>query len=394
MIIFGLIIIILIIYFFISYFWTHFGILILLAPTKPWVMELIKYKDFLNGYKDEILTFFIVSILILTLIQIFFLNSKFLEKFSIRKLLIISLITSLIASLSYPFLSSDIFSYLFAGKMVTFFHLNPYFNAPIVVEGKELWFAFTLWVNNVNYTIFGTDIKYAYGPVFLAYSLIPFLIFTSAKFLGVFYGLKLLNVMVFMLCGWMLLKINKNDKKIFAYWFFNPLLILELLINSHNDLIMVALFITSIFFSIVNKNKILQTTAFIASVATKFISAPLIFTLIFSGKIRLWLFRLSGFAILFYNAYNPKYMWYYTWIYMIFPFVNLKKRSWIIIFLFQSVLLIFAYSKFIIHNQWGSLDWMPPQQYFRWGLPILLLISEINILPIFKKAKLLISKIV
>lgn len=387
MIIFGLIIFILILFFFVSYFWTHFGILILLAPTKPWVMELVKYKTFGDQHKLSILIFFIVAILLLTLIQIYFLNSKFLEKFSIKKLLIISLITSLIASLSYTFLSSDIFSYLFAGKMVTFFHLNPYLNAPIVVEGKELWFSFTLWVNNVNYTIFGTDIKYAYGPIFLAYSLIPFLIFTSARFLGVFYGLKLLNVATFMICGWMLLKINKNDKKVFAYWFFNPLLILELLINSHNDLIMIALFVTSIFFSVVSKNKVFQITAFIASVATKFLSGLLIFSLVISGKIRLWLFRLAGFGLLFYNAYNPKHMWYYTWIYMIFPFINLKKRSWTIIFLFQSLLLILQYSKFIIHNQWGLLDWMPSQQYFRWGLPILLIISEINIFSILKKRK-------
>lgn len=389
MIFFGIIILILISLFFISYFWTHFGILVLLAPTKPWVMELTKYKDFGDQQRIPITYFFIAAIILLTLIQIYFLISKFLNKYSIKKLLFIALITSTIATLSYTFLSSDIFSYLFAGKMVTFFHLNPYINPPITVEGKELWFPFTLWVNNTNYTVFGIDIKYAYGPIFLAYSIIPFIIFTSSRFLGVFYGLKLLNMLTFMICGWMLLKINNNDKKVFAYWFFNPLLILELLINSHNDLLMVALFIASVFFSTVNKNKVFEITSYIASVATKFISGPLIFSLFTFGKIKLWLFKLSAISILFYNAYNPKYLWYYSWAYMIIPFINLKKRSWTILFIFQALIIISSYSRFVLQNEWGQLGWMPSELYIRWALPILLIISETDI---FLKLKKIINK--
>ena len=385
MILFGIIILILISLFFISYFWTHFGILVLLAPSKPWVMELTKYTTYGDQQRILITYFFIIAIILLTLIQIFFLNSKFLNKFSIKKLLFIALITSTIASLSYTFLSSDIFSYLFAGKMVTFFHLNPYTNPPITVAGKELWLPFTLWVDYSYYRIFGIAIRYVYGPVFLAYSIIPFLIFTSSRFLGVFFGYKLLNVLTFMICGWMILKINNYDKKIFAYWFFNPLLILELLINSHNDLIMVTFFIASVFFSTINKNKALEVISYIASVFTKFMSAPLIFSLFTFGKIKLWLLKLSGLGILFYHAYYPRYVWYYSWVYMILPFINLKKKSWTIFFIFQALIIISAYSKFILQKEWGQLDWMPPELYIRWLLPVLLIISETNFFSKFKK---------
>lgn len=387
MLIFAVIIVLLILLFFVSYFWIHYGILILLAPTKPWIMEMLKYRTFGEDIRPQVTIFFIVVIILLTLIQIYFLNSKFLNKFNIKKLLLISLIISIIASFSYTFLSSDIFNYLFAGKMLTFFHLNPYINAPIVLRGKELWLAFVANTENIYHTVFGTQIKYAYGPVFLVYSLIPFIIFSSDRFLGVFYGLKLLNVLTFIICGLMLLKINKNDKKVFAYWFFNPFLVLELLINSHNDLVMITLFVASMYFAIVNKNRIFQITAFIASVATKFVNTPLIFVLATKGQTRELLFKLAGLGILFYHALDPKQVWYYAWIYMIIPFVKIKNRSLTILFILQCLLLITQYSGFILLNQWGLLNWMPNQLYLRWSLPILLIISEINIIAFLKKPK-------
>jgi hypothetical protein len=90
MILFGIIILILISLFFISYFWIHFGILVLLAPSKPWVMELTKYTTYGDQQRIPITYFFVIAIILLTLIQIFFLNSKFLNKFSIKKLLFIA----------------------------------------------------------------------------------------------------------------------------------------------------------------------------------------------------------------------------------------------------------------------------------------------------------------
>ena len=373
--------------FFVSYFWTHYGILILLAPTKPWIMEMLKYRTLGENIRHQVTIFFIVAIILLTLIQIYFLNSKFLYKFNIKKLLFISLFTSVVASLSYTFLSSDIFNYLFAGKMLTFFHLNPYINAPVVLRGKELWLAFVVNTENIYHNVFGTQIKYAYGPVFLAYSLIPFLIFSSDRFLGVFYGFKLLNVLTFMVCGLMLLKINNNDKKVFAYWFFNPFLLLELLVNSHNDLVMITLFVTSMYFATVNKNRIFQITAFVASVATKFVNAPLMFVLATKGQTRELLFKLAGLGILFYHALDPKQVWYYSWVYMIIPFVKIKNRSLAILFILQCLLLITQYSGFMLSNQWELLYWMPSQLYLRWSLPILLILSEIKIIAFLKKPK-------
>lgn len=379
MFLFIVIFILLILLLLISYFWTHFGILVLLAPTKPWVMKMLSYGTFGEDIRFEVMVFFIVVLVLLTLIQIYFLNSKFLNKFNIKKLLLISLFTSVVASLSYTFLSSDIFNYLFAGKMLTFFHLNPYTNAPIALRGKELWLSFVANTENIYHTIFGTQIKYAYGPVFLVYSLIPFIIFSPDRFLGVFYGLKLLNVLTFMICGLMLLRINNNDRKIFTYWFFNPFLILELLINSHNDLVMITLFIASMYFSLVNRNKIIQIITFISSVATKFVNAPLVFVLATKGRTRELLFKLAGLGILFYHAYDPKQVWYYSWIYMIIPFIKIKNRSLTILFILQCLLLITQYSRFILLGQWGSFDWMPNQLYLRWSLPILLIISEITV---------------
>jgi len=389
--IFFIIIFLLSIQFFISYFWVHFGVLILLSQSKPWIMNFTSYTDFGHINRSEITFVWTAIMVILFLAQIFFLNSKFLEKYSLKKLFIFSWIVVGIAGLSYNFLSSDIFSYLFTSKMVTFFHANPFVVKPDAFMGKELWLPFTLWISSTYYKIGNITITYPYGPVAILYNLIPFLIFTANRFLGVYFGLKLLNITVFMLCGWMLLKINKNDKKVFAYWFFNPLLLLELLVNSHNDLIMIAFFIAAMFFE-TQKKKCLQILSFLLSVGTKFVSGPLIFSLFTKGKFREFLFKASGFGLLFLEAYKPSQIWYYTWVYFAFLFANLKKRTWTTFFSLQIILIILAYYKFVICDQWGLMEWMPSQNIFRWGFPILMLIMEINWKYLSKKTVNLLKK--
>jgi len=361
---------------FISYFWVHSGIYNMLLPSKPWIIHLINYISWGQNFKLTITLIWIILIILLSAIQIYLFSSKILTKFSLKKLFVFAFIAALISSFSYNFLSSDIFTYLFAGKIATFFHTNPYLVLPKHFVGQELWLQFTLWIDKVYYFIGPYEITYRYGPVFLFYSLIPFFIFTANRFLGVYFGLKILNLIVFMLCGWLLLKINKFNKKIFAVWFFNPLLLLELLVNSHNDLLMIFLFFLAVFL-ISLKQKKWGIIAFILSIATKFATAPLFFIFFTKEKIKQILFKIAGFGILFYFALNPLYSWYYSWVYLVFPFTNVKKRTWILFFILQLILIIIQYHRLVLENKLGSLIWLPLEPIIRWGIPALMLVSEI-----------------
>ena len=121
---------------------------------------------------------------------------------------------------------------------------------------------------------------------------------------------------LYLLTGYLFLKINPKDKLVWAYWFFNPFLILELLTNSHNDLLMIFLFVLADFWW--DKNKKFGFLSFLLSVLTKWISTGLGIIFLFKTKNRFFVYKIIGLIILFLNAYYQRHAWYYSWIYMVF----------------------------------------------------------------------------
>ena len=133
-----------------------------------------------------------------------------------------------VAALSYPVFSNDIFTYLFGARTVVYYHQNPFLVMPKTFP-DDLWLRFTQYVGNVYYYVGNIPITYVYGPVFLLYSLIPFLFFGAVEFQKLFLGYKLLGVILFLATGYLFKKINPKDRLVWAYWWLNPFLILELL---------------------------------------------------------------------------------------------------------------------------------------------------------------------
>lgn len=134
----------------------------------------------------------------------------------------------LILFLSYNALSHDIFNYLFNAKMVFFFHVNPH-------ERVALDFAYDPWVrfmHNVH-----TPAPYGYGWTLI--SLLPFM-FSFGKFLPAYFLMKMwmiLGLVAYLATVWWLLGKEKLEKKQtrFALLAFHPLLLIETVLNGHND---------------------------------------------------------------------------------------------------------------------------------------------------------------
>ena len=325
-----------------SYAWSDYGFISLITQTKPIFSKLYTLRG-LMLYNRHIAEFLFVTLIIsLVSIQIYFLFTKK-EKINL-KIIIISLT---ILFFAYPFLSSDIFSYLFAGKIAYVYHLNPYKTIPEAFREKDIWLSFTYWTHR----------NYIYGPLYLLISIIPLVILGAEKFLTVFYLTKIISGLVFILTGLVIYRITKDIKKAIYLWWVNPLVIIELLINSHNDLFMIFFFLLSILLWD-NKKRFWAIFSFISSVLTKYASAPFIILLFTKGKTREILSKVLLLLLLLFLGFKyPSFQaWYYTWIYFLIPLANLKKRSLLVIFLFQGLLILDKYYTFISSGNWGPIN--------------------------------------
>jgi hypothetical protein len=348
----------------ISYSFCNFSIVLMLGESKPWIkglMEWIKVGDENRGVMALIIVIFS---LVFGLVQLKLLK---LNKDEVKGWLRPALVVSLICALSYPIFSKDIFTYLFSARMVTEYQVNPYEVAPNQFLGKELWIDFMDNIHN----------KYVYGPVYLGYSLIPAVLFGSGRMLLVFGGMKLLNWLIFIAGGWALFKLEGNKKLVLAYWFFNPFLLMELLVNAHNDLLMVVSMIISL--SLWRSKKWLAAGWWLMSAATKFVSGALA-PLAFIPK-RYWklaasfmLFGLWGYLILI----ERSNVWYFSWIYMLIPLAKIRKRRlWQLIFFWQ-LTLIWRYIPFVVNKHWVIIPWIDEAVRFYLVLPLAFLAVQLD----------------
>jgi len=333
-------------FFLFSYLWLDLGLVLMLAQTRPYLRSFLYLIELKNTYQETLGQFYLVLVVGLFLLQVAFLFNKSLTKLSTKSLLITAMVTTLLFSLAYPFLSYDIFTYLFSAKMVWTYHANPYTISPERFIANDLWVSF---MRNIQFT-------YAYGPVALLYSLIPMIFFSGKRFILNFFGLKLMNAVIFYFSGLLLLKLTKFDKRIFAIWFFNPFLTIELLINAHNDLLMIGLFFVALFF--VAERKFHRTFVFwLLSVLTKYASLIGLPAVLWVGKEKeraeriFRLLSLSILLIIVLQKIRATLPWYYTWVYMFLPFANLKVTSWILI-ASAGLLLLSGYLPFVERGVW------------------------------------------
>jgi len=345
-----------------SYFWFDHSLMWMLSIDKPFFLNLEVIRNIRFEHRIEFANGFIALIILLTLIQIILLLCK--NKKPINKILKIIFLVSVAGSIAYPFLSKDIFSYMFGAKIWWHYRQNPYKIAPINFQSIDMQLSFTHWLYET----------YVYGPVYLFISSIPGIIFGSGRFILNFLGIKIINCISFLLSGWLIFKINK-DKRVLNYWFLNPLLIVEYLVNSHNDLIMATLFFASIYFW--KKRKGIESVSlFLASVLTKFISG--IFLPVYFIKEKYWehFFRLTILAIIIGFIIRGGQLWYFTWIFMAVPMAKLKNASLVLIYLFSLQLIIIKYYGFALADNWSRAGWLDQTLWLLKLFPLTMILIE------------------
>lgn len=190
------------------------------------------------------------------------------QKLTLRYLKYSLAITTLILIVSYPFLSYDIFNYMFDAKIILKYHANPYAHRPLDFPQDD-WLRFMRWIHRYS----------PYGPLWLGFSLVPTLI-GSGKFITTLFSFKIFISAFHLINALIIYKITKklNSKLcIFstALYALNPLFLIEGVANAHNDIIQATFLLLSIYFFIANK-KILSFFSVASGFFIKYLTALLV----------------------------------------------------------------------------------------------------------------------
>lgn len=254
--------------------------------------------------------------------------------------------------LSYPALSHDLFNYIFDARIVTHYHANPYLHKALDFPADHM-LRFMHWVHRT----------YPYGPTYLLISLIP-----SALGLGIFsltfFLFKGMHVVLFVVAGWLLYKMNRKASLIFMT---SPLIIIEGLINSHNDFIALALGIIGIYL-LQNKRTIFALFIFITSGLVKFIALPITVLIVsettmkrvtklswtnyFLKNIQTWHIALAGILTLLAYLISRQEIqpWYFLNLLIFLPFAPGLFEKFTIAF----TGLLVSYYPYVLGGEWGQ----------------------------------------
>jgi heme/copper-type cytochrome/quinol oxidase subunit 4 len=269
---------------------------------------------------------------------------------------------------SYAAFSYDIFNYIFDAKIWTYYGKNPY-------EFKALDFpndpmlSFMHWTHRV----------YPYGPVWL-FITIPISYVGFSYFLLTYFLFKVVMVVCFLATVWFIQKIlqviaPKNVLFGVAFFALNPFVLIESLVSSHNDIVMLCFFMCGMYL-LIKKRYVLTFIVLVLGYGIKFASAtyPL-----FIHAISIIGLALS-ICIFFYVQKKGKFRWeiffmictilmiipvvlaslrtnFQPWYFLsLLPFAALAGKKYYIVVpsIMMSYIVLFEYVPYLYLGNWNS----------------------------------------
>ncbi len=223
--------------------------------------NLIYYKKIFSdfAFQNRLATTVIYSLFVVVLFLFYFSFILFVSKnkLNIREIKTLIIITCAILLFSYPaMLSYDIFNYVATAKVLFLYHENPYVIMPIEFTGDPM-LLFTHAANKLA----------LYGPGWILLTGIPHVLGMGNFFVTIL-SFKLMAVAFYLLALVLIWRLSKNllSLSLFA---FNPLILIEVLLGNHNDIVMLVLVLLSFMF-IKKKQYLLAICFFFASILIKY----------------------------------------------------------------------------------------------------------------------------
>lgn len=318
---------------------------------------------------------YLVILILMFSYYVWFLRNALRNKIKTKDFIILILLTTLLLSFSYNAFSYDLFNYIFDAKIITFYHQNPYLHRALDYPADPM-LSFMRWTHRV----------YPYGPVWLALS-VPVSLIGFNIFLLTFFLFKFLIAGFYLGTVYMIYKLNQRinpDSAIFntAFFALNPLVIIESLVSSHNDVAMVFFALLGIYLFILKK-KILAIILIILSSQVKIPTIGLLLPLVvsfipFKAKLEnnkfILLSILSMFLASVYALAKVEIQpWYFLWI---LPFVALLKPNKYIIgvSIGFSLGLLLRYTVLLYFGNWDGVG-VPIRNSFTIIVPVIFLLS-------------------
>lgn len=213
----------------------------------PLIIKFITVMQQLGYYNRPTATLIYILIIIFTFsFFIFNLWLFYRLKIGLKYLTISTLVNTFILIFTYPYLSSDLFNYLFDAKIILNYHANPYTHRPLDFPNDD-WLRFMRWIHRYS----------PYGPLWLGASLIP-AVLGFGKFILNFLMFKIF-ISLFHLANTYIIykilqKINPNYSLFgTAFYSLNPLFLVEGVANAHHDVVLAAFMLLAIYYLLCKK---------------------------------------------------------------------------------------------------------------------------------------------
>lgn len=254
-----------------------------------------------------------------------------------------------IALLSFPALSYDIFNYIATAKLTYFYGENPYVVMPIEIPNEPM----------LGYTRAANKLA-LYGPVWIVLSSFPYVVGAWHN-IALIFSFKAFVFIFYLLCSFM---IYRKTKRWDATLFFaaNPLVLIEVLVNGHNDIVMMVLALGGII--LWSKASVLHKAVglvlFAASVFVKGATIVLLPLFFLPGWV--WEKKMKAAYVLMFMVFlmsplrEEMYPWYAVWWLVFAALIPITKKSFIHGFSFwMSLGLMLRYLPWIATREYGGI---------------------------------------
>jgi hypothetical protein len=185
---------------------------------------------------DKIFILLVLLLFFNFLAYLFIISFTNFSKFTFNKFFKWYIFFCLILLFIWPIASSDIFSYIYQGRVVSIYHANPY------ITTYSEFFQDNFY--NLIHNHWDTNAS-PYGPLFIIISGILTWFGKNSLLLSVFL-FKALFVGAHILTCYLIYKVS-NLKTLFIYA-LNPLILFEVIINGHNDALVILALVLAFYF--------------------------------------------------------------------------------------------------------------------------------------------------
>ncbi len=288
----------------------------------------------------------------------FFLRLANISTISKKQLWLTIIIVSGILTFAYNAFSYDIFNYIFDAKILTFYHQNPYIHKALDFP-QDPMLSFMRWTHRT----------YPYGPVWLAISIPPSFLgmqfFVPTELLFKFLALGSFFGTVYYI-GKILHKLSpENELFGVAFFALNPLILLESIVSSHNDIVTIFFAFFSLYM-LIQKRYAFSSFLLLLSIGIKYITVFLlpiyatVFLLIHRKKTiswdTIWIYSMAFmlFGVIAATLRSNFQPWYLL---NILPFVAVTKKKYYLL-IPAIIASLFGLAEYIPYLRYG--DWNPP----------------------------------